>query len=373
MAEVYILDYEILSTYGDLQQSIEGIKDRYTNMQTKEFRLASNDIKIPFFAFKEHVEQEQKAIYKAIKSVASKLLNKLDAQMRKSTAVILGTSQIDWNLVDAINASAYEYKKQPYSSKKLSIDTYAKELGKEFGLHEFSMSINTACTSSANAILEASNLIKCGVVDNVLVLGVEIFSPIMSSGFETMELLSKTKIKPFDKDRDGLILGEGIGAMLLSNKACKWSVEGGFSNCNSATITSVSSSGEECVEVMQKALLSAKVDAQNITAIKAHATGSISNDLAEINAIKNVFKNDITFSALKPYVGHTIGASGVLEVALFMGSVDAGFIPKTLNCDESILEDYTPTLEHKACKSGTFMCNYFGFGGNNISLIIKKS
>jgi len=117
MAEVYILDYEILSTYGDLQQSIEGVKDRYTNMQTKEFTLASNDIKIPFFAFKEHVEQEQKAIYKAIKSVASKLLNKLDAQMRKSTAVILGTSQIDWNLVDAINASAYEYKNSHIAQK----------------------------------------------------------------------------------------------------------------------------------------------------------------------------------------------------------------------------------------------------------------
>ena len=375
MDRVHILDFEILSAQGDLKQTIQALKDGTTKSSFREFSIGGKEIKIPFYSFKNEVKQEQNAIYEAIKKVASKVLDKLDAQTKKSTAIIVGTSLIDWNIVDAVNSCAYEYKKTPYSSQKLSIDTYAKKLSNEFGLNDFTMSINTACTSSANAMLEASNLIKCGVVDNVLVLGIEIFSPIMSSGFESMELLSKDRVKPFDKARDGLVLGEGISAILLSNQSSLWSLEGGFSNCNSATITSVSQDGDECVEVMQKALLDAGVGADDITALKAHATGSTSNDLAEINAISKVFKNNITFSALKPYVGHSIGASGALEVALFMGCLDAGFIPKTQNCDESILDDYVPTKEHKEhkeCRDGVFMCNYFGFGGNNISLIIKK-
>ena len=234
------------------------------------------------------------------------------------------------------------------------------------------MTINTACTSSANALLEASNLIEAGVVDYAIALGIEIYSPLMSSGFYTMDLISPIKAKPFDKNRDGLVLGEALGAILLGKENAKWQLLGGFSNCNSQTITSVSQSGEECVEVMQKALLNADVTSDKITALKAHATGSSSNDLAEINAISTVFDSSLKFTALKPYIGHTIGASGVVEISLFMCAIDNGFIPKTINCENSILEDYAPLKKNLECSSGIFMCNYFGFGGNNISLIIQK-
>ncbi|NPA58862.1 MAG: 3-oxoacyl-ACP synthase [Epsilonproteobacteria bacterium] len=372
MTKVNILDYEILSAQGNLEQSVDAIHKNNINISSKKFTLGGRDVDMPFFSFKDEVSQNQDDIYRSIRKVFQKVISKVDVSKRKSTAIIVGTSLIDWYLVDAINNSAYEYKRTPYSSKKHSIDSYAKKLSKEFGLNDFTMSINTACTSSANALLEASNLIKNQIFENVIVIGVEIFSPIMSSGFDTMELISKTSIKPFSKDRDGLILGEAIGIILLSNKPSAWSLEGGFSNCNSATITSVSESGDECVEVMQKALLDAVVDADDITALKTHATGSTSNDLAEINAISKVFNSGITFSALKPYIGHTIGASGTLEIALLMGMIDAGFIPKTISCDKPILDKYKPIKEHKECKNGIFMCNYFGFGGNNTSLIIKK-
>ena len=372
MTKINILDYEILSAQGNLKQSVESIYNNNIKLSSKKFTLGTKDINIPFFSFKDEVLQNHNSIYEALKKVVKKVVLKIDISKRKSTALIIGTSIIDWYLVDAINNSAYEDKKTPYSSQKQSIDSYAKNLSDEFGLHGFTMSINTACTSSANAILEASNLIKCGIFENVIVIGLEIFSPIMSSGFETMELISKDKIKPFDKNRDGLILGEGIAVILLSKESSLWSLQGGFSNCNSATITSVSESGDECVEVMQKALLDSNLNPHDITAIKAHATGSLSNDISELNAISKVFNNFITFSALKPYIGHTIGAAGVLEVALFMGAIDKGFIPKTISCNNPISDDYKPLNEHKICKEGIFMCNYFGFGGNNTSLIIKK-
>ena len=261
---------------------------------------------------------------------------------REKTALIVGTSLVDWYLVDAINACE---KKEPYNSKKRSIDSYAKDLSSELGLSGYTQTINTSCTSSANALLEAKNLIDADIFEYVIVVGVEIFSPVMSSGFYFMDLLSQTKCKPFAHDRDGLVLGEGFGAILLGRDESDWELLGGFSNCNSETITSVSISGDECVEVMQNALEDCTLHVEDITTIKAHATGSLANDEAEMNAIKKVFKKEPTIITLKQDIGHTIGASGVLEIGHLM----------------------------RLGGDGIFMCNYFGFGGNNTSLIIKKN
>ena len=307
--------------------------------KTLGIRLLDDGTKIPYFSLEKKIGQNQKEIYGAIKNVVSKVLPK----NRKNTALLVGTALVDWYLVDAINASAYEHK-EPYKSKKRSIDSYAKDLSDEFGLSGFTQTINTACTSSANALLEAKNLIEADVVENVIVVGLEVFSPVMSSGFYSMDLLSPTKPKPFAQNRDGLVLGEGVGAILLGKDESSWEILGGFSNCNSETITSVSSSGEECVEVMQNALTNCALHVEDITTLKAHATGSLANDEAEMNAIEKVFTKKPKIVTLKQYIGHTIGASGVLEIGYLMQS---------------------------AIK-GTYMCNYFGFGGNNTSVIVRK-
>ena len=325
----------------------------------------SDGVKIPYFCFSNECGQNQEDIYAIMKEVLLQVL----PDQRQNTALIVGTSLIDWNLVDAINAGAYE-EKLPYQSHKRSIDSYAKDLALEFGLNEFTMTINTACTSSANALLEAKNLLNAGFVEYVIVLGVEIFSPVMSSGFYSMGLLSPIKARPFDAKRDGLVLGEGVGAMLLGKEDSPWELLGGFSNCNSATITSVGEEGEECVEVMQNALQNCSLHVKDITAIKAHATGSLANDVAEMNALKKLFLQQPLITALKPYMGHTIGASGVLEIAFLMDAINNGYLPKTLCCEDSI--GYVPLQEDKACSCGVFMCNFFGFGGNNISLLLRK-
>lgn len=369
MSKVYISGYEVNCAQGNLEQTVEALKNGTTKISSKEL----SDIKIPFYALPCEVKQNQKEVYEVLKELVEKLVKNIDNDKRKKTALLIGTSIVDWNLVDAINASAYKYKKIAYSSQKLSIDSYAKQLSDEFGLSEFTMSINTACTSSANALLEAKNLINADIVESAIVIGIEIFSPIMSSGFYSMDLLSPTNPKPFDINRDGLVLGEAIAGIFLTNEPSLWSLEGGFSNCNSATITSVGESGEECREVMCKALEDSSLHVKDITALKAHATGSNSNDLAEMSAIKSMFDSSLVFTALKPYLGHTIGASGVLEIAVLIRAINEGFLPKTIYCDESISKEYIPIKKHFTCNDGVFMCNYFGFGGNNTSLIIKKN
>ncbi|MFT5835714.1 MAG: 3-oxoacyl-(acyl-carrier-protein) synthase [Sulfurimonas sp.] len=370
MKSVGISKYIIKSSQGNLQQTLKSVKNQQTKISTKTIESLMEDVSLPYFLFDNEVKDNQDSIYEELRELVSELVLELDALQRKSTAIIIGTSIIDWYAIDAIEDTLYN--KKAYSSKKYSIDSFAKKLSQEFGLNDFTMTINTACTSSANAMLEAANLINASIFKNVIVIGAEVFSPIMSKGFNSMQLLSSSSQKPFDKNCDGMILGEGFAGVLLSNENCLWSLEGGANCSNSENITAASKSGLEFVQVMKLALENTKLDAKDITALKAHATSTSSNDSAEINAITQVFNKDIDFTCIKPYIGHTLGACGVLELVLFMACIDDGFIPKTQSFHNPMNCELKPLNENKQCSSGTFMCNYFGFGGNNASLIIKK-
>jgi len=368
-----ILNTCIRSSSGDLKSSIENIKQSTFNISTKTVAAIEGKVEVPYYTFPKNIKDTQDGIYAALKDVVGELLENLSKEDKTQTAIIIGTSIVDWHIINAVETSNYPYKRQPFYSKKRSIDSYAKDLSDAFNLNGFTLTINTACTSSVNAILEASNLIDTGIYKYVVVIGLEIFSDMMSSGFYAMQLLNSDTIKPFDKEREGTILGEAISAILLGDDdKSPWKIKGGHSNCNALSITAASEDGTEFVEMMHKALELSNTSATQITAIKTHATGTYANDISEINAIKKVFDNSITFTALKPYVGHTIGACGALEIALFMACIDDGFLPKTLNHSKAILKDYVPLLEHLNCTSGTFMFNFFGFGGNNTSLILQR-
>lgn len=367
-----ILNAHLNSSLGDLNATLENIKKENINISKKSVQAVEGYDEIPYYLLQESISDTQDGIYPALKNIVQKSIQNLSDEDKKETAIIIGTSIIDWNVIDAIESTVYEYKRSEYYTKKRSIDSYAKDLSDELGLNGFSMTINTACTSSANALLEASNLVEAGLYKYVVVVGLEVFSFMMSSGFNAMQLLSSTNIKPFDNEREGMILGEGLASLLVGKDDSEWKVKGGYSNCNGVNITAVSAEGDEFVEVMQKALTLSQTKQEEITALKSHATGTLSNDLSEMNAISKVFDKDVLFTALKPYIGHTIGACGALEIAIFISCVDEGFLPKTLNHAESINPEFTPLSENKECSSGTFMFNYFGFGGNNTSLILEK-
>lgn len=372
MHSINILDYTLRSSQGNTLETLESIKNINVDISRKEVSTLNELIKIPYYLFNDKIEEDTNEIKEAIKELVETISIKLTPQQRKQTALLVGTSLVDQNIVESVENSVYEHKKKPYASSKRSIDSFASEISQELRLNPFTMTISTACTSSVNAVLEARNLINSGVVEYAIVVGVEIFSQMMSDGFSSMKLLSSDIQRPFDIKRDGLVLGEAIAAVLIGKDSSKWSLRGGYSNCNSLNITSVSPSGEEYAEVMNKAMSLSDVTADEITMLKAHATSTPTNDMSEINAIKKVFTPNLTFSALKPYVGHTLGACGVLELAMLMSCVDDGFIPQTLNHKESIIKEYTPLQEHRTCLSGVFMLNYFGFGGNNTSIIIQK-
>jgi len=168
-------------------------------------------------------------------------------------------------------------------------DKIGQRLVEHFSLCSLHFTFNTACTASANALLYATNFIKQNKTDNAIVIGFEFFNQLSLNGFESLDLISKTSVKPFSSTRDGLILGEGVGAVLLSKNQPRDQLEqahleilGGYSSCDDHSLTITEEEGTHIVEVIKSSLQNASIEQSDIDLIKVHGTASIKSDLAEL-------------------------------------------------------------------------------------------
>jgi len=296
----------------------------------------------------------------------------------KRTGIFFGSTAMD--------VSIYE---PHYTADPGGIDNYftqtssgfgviADRVARHFGIQAPCFSFTTACTSSANALLYAAALIEQEELERALVIGYDHFNHLGFYGFESLKLLSSTIYRPFDKQRDGIIMGEACGAVILDSLALHRDdlrIIAAANACDTHNVALHNTDGEIVAQVMTKALDAARVPARDIAAIKAHATGSYHNDLTEASAILKVFGSRVPpVTALKPYVGHTVGASGAVELVLFSESLRRGFIPATPGFREideelglALLSGSVPALP------GIYMLNYFGFGGNCTTLIVANT
>ena len=290
--------------------------------------------------------------------------------------LFLGSASIDLSLSLPLGENYDTSDEKVMACERVGNGYYADYLTKKFGLSDFSLTYNTACTSSANAVVDAASMLEGGVIDYALVIGFELFSPISFEGFIAMQLLSPEVLAPFDKNRSGIVLGEAVSALFMSRddvRASHWIYRGGSSRCETHSVTGANSDGTGIASVIEAALDEANILAGDIQALKAHGTSSALNDLAEINAMKQVFTSAPNFFSLKPYIGHTLGSCGSSELLLLLECVDDGFIPKTPGFSTVDTDlSWSPTTKKIRVDNGHFMLNYFGFGGNNTSLIIEK-
>jgi 3-oxoacyl-(acyl-carrier-protein) synthase len=254
----------------------------------------------------------------------------------------------------------------------------AQQLAQRFALRGGAYSFSTACTSSANALLYARQAVRSGRVPAAVVVGVECFNYTTLYGFDSLQLLSREQYRPFDLERSGLVLGEGIGVLVVTSAHhcpdhAAWGdvvLLGGDNGCDPNGMTC--SSAESMAQVMEGAMAAAGVERDAIALIKAHATGSESNDAAEAAAMRRVFADALPdFTALKGALGHTLGASGVLELIALLTCLRRGAVPPTAGfMRQDAALGVSPLRHNKPFGGGPVMCNYFGFGGNNSSLIL---
>jgi 3-oxoacyl-[acyl-carrier-protein] synthase II len=261
----------------------------------------------------------------------------------------------------------------------------------KYGLQGVNYTVTSACTSSTHAIGEAFRMIADGLQDVVVTGGSEsTVCPIGIGGFNALKALStrneepEKASRPFDKDRDGFVLGEGCAILVLEDletavkRGAKIYAEVlgyGFS-CDAYHMTAPSEGGEGAVACMRHALESAGVKPEQVDYLNAHGTSTPANDISETQGIKTVFgewaQKGLLVSSTKSMTGHLLGAAGAIEAAFCTLAVRDGVVPPTINLDnpqEGCDLDYVP---HKARthKVNVAMSNSFGFGGTNASIVI---
>ena len=264
--------------------------------------------------------------------------------------------------------------------------TPASRIAQQLQVHGGINIISNACASGGIAIANGIEYIRSGNAVIMIAGGYDTLSPLSYDGFGIMRVSSPSnRIRPFDKNRDGLLLGEGAAVLILeSMEHCKR--RGGMAlarilgygiTSDTYHITSPDPSGRGASKAIDAALADARVNVEDVDYINAHGTGTTYNDRMECMAIKKVFgerTRSIPISSTKSMIGHTIGASGAIEAVASVIAMIEGFCPPTIN-----YEDFDPGCdidcvpnEAREARIHRVVSNSFGFGGTNCSIVIGK-
>ena len=282
----------------------------------------------------------------------------------------------------------------PFFIPKMIPDIAAGLISIKYGFHGPNFATVSACASSANAIIDGSNYIKMGYSDIIVAGGSE--APITISGiggFNAMHALSTrnddplTASRPFDRDRDGFVLGEGGGALILEeyehakNRGAKIYAElsGGGLSSDAYHMTAPHPDGKGAIKVMKNCLDDAKLNTSDIDLINMHGTSTSLGDIAETKAVKQVFQEDaynLNINSTKSMTGHLLGASGAIEVISCVLAMNNNMVPPTINHfnrDENIDPKLNLTFSKPQKKEiNACLSNTFGFGGQNACIILTK-
>ncbi len=255
----------------------------------------------------------------------------------------------------------------------------------EFGLKGPNTIIPTACAAGNYAIGYAYDLIRFGRVDVMVAGGSDPFSKVAFTGFARLGAIAPEICQPFDKNRKGMMVGEGAGILVLEslesaekrNANVYAEIIGYGLSCDAYHITIPHPDGEGVISAMIKALKSANLRPEDVQYISAHGTGTPANDKAETISIKKVFgekPEHLAISSIKSMIGHTMGAASVIEAIACALAVQNDIIPPTINYvtpDPECDLDYVPNVMRKQ-EVNIALNNAHAFGGNNSCLVIKK-
>lgn len=285
-------------------------------------------------------------------------------------------------------------KFNPFFIPKMIADIASGHISIKYGLRGPNYVTVSACASSTNAIIDSFNLIRLGKADAIVTGGSEAaINEMGMGGFNALKALStrndspETASRPFDADREGFVLGEGAGALILEeyNHAIKRGakiyaeVAGGGMSGDAYHMTAPHPEGVGARNVMIAALEDAEMDASEIDYVNVHGTSTPLGDIAETKAILQVFGKhayDINISSTKSMTGHLLGAAGAIEAIACILAVQNDIIPPTINhfTDDPEIDNQLNFTFNKAQKRvvNVALSNTFGFGGHNTSVIVKK-
>jgi len=281
----------------------------------------------------------------------------------------------------------------PFFIPMMISDMAAGQVSIQLGLKGPNFCTVSACASGAHAIGESLRLLRAGDADVIVTGGTEsVVTPMAMAGFGNMRALStrndepQKASRPFDKDRDGFVLGEGAGVLVLETEShakrrnapllCELSGYG--ATADAYHITAPSETGEGAARAMKRALDDARLPLSDVGYVNAHGTSTPAGDPIEVHAVQDVFgehARGLMMSSTKSMTGHLLGAAGGLEAVVLALALSRGTIPPTINLDQSELECDLDFVPHKAraTRVKAALSNSFGFGGHNVTLAMRAA
>lgn len=273
------------------------------------------------------------------------------------------------------------------SSTKLNIDLLSEDenednvicpgiaafkIAQAIGVTTMPIVVCNACISGVSAMILGNRLLELGLYDHAIVCGVDVQSPFIISGFQSFKALSEESCRPFDIERLGLNLGEGVATVVFSHLSddSKWHIKKGAIRNDAFHVTSPSPQGEGCLKSIQAVIKG--VDIDGLALINAHGTATMYNDQMESKAISRADLSKIPLNGLKGYYGHTMGAAGILETILTMHSIEKGIILGTKGFEEIGVSGKVNVISSNiVTKKRDFLKIISGFGGCNAAALLS--
>jgi 3-oxoacyl-[acyl-carrier-protein] synthase-1 len=344
-----------------------------------KLQLDSTGLQLPYYSIDNRFDatsRTERILFEVIEKALQR--SQLSPAEIRQTGLFIGSSSYD------LRASEIDYKQKLDAGDESAIpmpftgyNRLGESICQRFDINSEPFNINSACTSSANALLLAHNMLQQGHYEHALVVGIELYNETTINGFAGLQLIAEQRIAPFDKYRDGIILGESCSALIISNgkkPMASLMLRGGGSSFDPYSITTSNPDGLSIAQTVENALQQTATHRSEVVAIKTHGTATYMNDISESKGIVAAFpERTPPITAIKPYIGHTLGACGTLELILFAEALEQGYIPKTPNFETPDPElSLTPLSEDIDALNGVYLLNYFGFGGSNTVLVVEK-
>ncbi len=395
MSRICITGMGVISAIGNsvatnreaLQQGVTGISKTSSFLSRYAGQLPFAEVKITTAALQQQLKITQAGVTRtsllalhAMQQAITEAQLTANVLAENHTALIGASTVGGMCLTDELYADANS-KKGIGSEYVGSYDNASVTLflQKHYGIGGIVNTINTACSSSANAIAFGVRLIKSGLAKRAVVGGADSLAKFTINGFKALHILSDAPCAPFDAERKGLNLGEA-GAFLVLEKEedlkgrKAYGVVSGYGNSNdSFHPSSISPEGEGPFLSMQQAINMAGLQPEMIDVINAHGTATENNDETESVAMQRLFEKVPVFMSTKSYTGHTLGAAGAIEAIYSLLKLYYGEVYKSLQFNKPIAATgLVPQLQYDSMALQHIMSNSFGFGGNCSSLVFSK-
>jgi 3-oxoacyl-[acyl-carrier-protein] synthase-1 len=362
LAPLQLFDVPFTAIVGEVTQTLPGIRSELQHYNCRNARLALAALDAG--SFRDSVEQS---------------IGRYGAER---VGVVIGTSTSGIYNSEAAYAYFNQHGKMPDDFRFMHrhfVHATGEFLAQELAVQGPCYAISTACSTSAKTLATAQRLINSGLCDAVVAGGVDTLCRLTLYGFNSLDLIAEQPCTPMDQHRQGINIGEAAGLLLLEistndNQSSPQLLAVGES-CDAHHMSAPHPTGGGAELAMRAALDIAGLSANDIDYINLHATASSLNDLAEAQAVHRVFGSETPCSGFKGLLGHTLGASGAVEIIMTLLALQHGFLPGTCGLKRADSEFQINVLSEPQNPAPLryALSNAFGFGGNNATALLAKS